>query len=84
MLIPRDIKNNPVLMTLLPFILAGAYYFIIKAFEIGELIITMSISQASVFLTLIMGYIFLHERSQLRRRSISSVLAVAGAVLVSL
>ena len=54
-----------------------------KAFAEGELTITIAIERTLVVVVFLFGFIFLNERSDLKRRIISSILCVAGAFLVA-
>jgi uncharacterized membrane protein len=70
-------------LILAPIFTAIIYYTYVKAFTLGELIVTATIGQTSIIFTTILGAILLNEREHLFRRGVSSLFCVVGVILIS-
>ncbi len=58
------------------------YYFLLKAFQMGNITQTISISATSTLLTALAGIVLLQERKNITIKIIASVLATIGILLV--
>ncbi|MEK7595030.1 MAG: DMT family transporter [Patescibacteria group bacterium] len=78
----KEVKISNWKIILLAFVNVSAYYFLIKAFSYGEASRVVLITSTSTILTVVIGIVFLKERSNVVRKVIAALLVTIGALLL--
>jgi drug/metabolite transporter (DMT)-like permease len=80
----KEMQQNVLIILGLAFTNTVGYFFMITSFDMIDKSIALPVINASVAITIILSYIFLHERDHIIRKTISVILVFTGIVLVSL
>jgi transporter family protein len=79
-----ELKKNLAFVSLLAITNTLGYYLMIVAYKLIDKSMALPIINSTVAITVILGYIFLHERDHLLRKAISTIVIFAGIIIVSL
>ena len=76
--------SNKWMLILSCFFSVFAYLLKLYAYKIGEIMIVAPLCTLTVILNVIIGYLFLHERDNLFKKLLSSILIIIGIILIKL
>lgn len=80
----KEYKTNSKLFIITGISWAFSIFFSLRAFQLGEINTVTTLQAAVVILNVIAAFIFLHERSKIKRKIVSALLIVFGVFLIFL
>ena len=72
------------LIIITSFLSVTYYFLILNAYKFAEASIIIPLTELSVLVTVLGGFLFLNEKSHLKKKIISTLIVIVGAVLISL
>lgn len=78
-------RNKYLILMIITSFLSVTYYFLIlNAYKFAEASIIIPLTELSVLVTVLGGFLFLKEKSNLKRKIISTLIIIVGAVFISI